>query len=75
MCRRVRACAYVHMHEHCAGACVHVPHAYACMYIVRAHANVLIDCLPFCETHIYIYRKDTCIEQGHIYGESHAAST
>jgi len=25
MCRRVRTCAYVHMHGHCAGACVHVP--------------------------------------------------
>ena len=32
MCRRVRACAYIRIYEHCAGACMHMPRAYACMH-------------------------------------------
>jgi len=25
------------MYEHCAGTCVHMPRAYPCMHVVRAH--------------------------------------
>ena len=43
MCRRVRACAYVRMYEHCAGTCVHVTRAYhACTLCGRMLA---CDCV------------------------------